>query len=132
MDYDDKKFQNVSKDGLKLGKDSKFKELKESFKELTTWWKKSLASYDEDVDDVKISNRLDNSPCVVVTSKYGWSANMERIMHSQTLTDAKKHAYMKGKRILEINPRHPIIKELRDRIVKDPEVTSRILWTFVL
>ncbi|KAJ4702138.1 heat shock protein 90, partial [Melia azedarach] len=119
MDYEDKKFQNVSKEGLKLGKDSKDKELKESFKELTKWWKGTLAS--ENVDDVKISNRLDNTPCVVVTSKYGWSANMERIMQSQTLSDASKQAYMRGKRVLEINPRHPIIKELRERVVKDPE-----------
>lgn len=121
MDYEDKKFQNVSKEGLKLGKDSKDKELKESFKELTKWWKGTLAS--ENVDDVKISNRLDNTPCVVVTSKYGWSANMERIMQSQTLSDASKQAYMRGKRVLEINPRHPIIKELRERVVKDPEVS---------
>ncbi|PSR99579.1 Endoplasmin like [Actinidia chinensis var. chinensis] len=119
MDYEDKKFQNVSKEGLKLGKDSKDKELKESFKELTKWWKGALAS--ENVDDVKISNRLSDTPCVVVTSKYGWSANMEKIMQSQTLSDASKQAYMRGKRVLEINPRHPIVKELRERVVKDPE-----------
>ncbi|KAL4280105.1 hypothetical protein GQ457_03G038080 [Hibiscus cannabinus] len=119
MDYDGKQFQNVSKEGLKIGKDSKNKELKESFKELTKWWKGALAS--ENVDEVKISNRLDNTPCVVVTSKFGWSANMERIMQSQTLSDASKQAYMRGKRVLEINPRHPIIKELRERVVKDPE-----------
>ncbi|KAM7517278.1 hypothetical protein LguiA_006861 [Lonicera macranthoides] len=119
MDYEDKKFQNVSKEGLKLGKDSKDKELKESFKELTKWWKGALAS--ENVDDVKISNRLADTPCVVVTSKFGWSANMERIMQSQTLSDASKQAYMRGKRVLEINPRHPIIKELRERVVKDSE-----------
>ncbi|KAL8172121.1 hypothetical protein V2J09_023925 [Rumex salicifolius] len=119
MDYEDKKFQNVSKEGLKLGKDSKAKELKESFKELTKWWKDTLVS--EKVDDVKISNRLADTPCVVVTSKYGWSANMERIMQSQTLSDASKQAYMRGKRVLEINPRHPIIKELRERVVIDPE-----------
>ncbi|TKY57623.1 Endoplasmin-like protein [Spatholobus suberectus] len=119
MDYEDKKFQNVSKEGLKLGKDAKDKELKESFKDLTKWWKNALSK--DNVDDVKISNRLDNTPCVVVTSKYGWSANMERIMQSQTLSDASKQAYMRGKRVLEINPRHPIIKELRERVVKNPE-----------
>ncbi|CAA0818553.1 Endoplasmin homolog [Striga hermonthica] len=122
MDYEDKKFQNVSKEGLKLGKNSKDKELKEEFKELTKWWKGALAS--ENVDDVKISNRLADTPCVVVTSKFGWSANMERIMQSQTLSDASKQAYMRGKRVLEINPRHPIIKELRERVVKDPEDES--------
>ncbi|XP_061363696.1 endoplasmin homolog [Gastrolobium bilobum] len=122
MDYEDKKFQNVSKEGLKLGKDSKDKELKESFKDLTKWWKNALSS--ENVDDVKISNRLDNTPCVVVTSKYGWSANMERIMQSQTLSDASKQAYMRGKRVLEINPRHPIIKVLRESVVNNPEDES--------
>ncbi|OWM74970.1 endoplasmin homolog [Punica granatum] len=122
MDYEDKKFQNVSKEGLKLGKDSKDKDLKESFKDLTKWWKGALAK--DNVDDVKVSNRLDNTPCVVVTSKYGWSANMERIMQSQTLSDSNKQAYMRGKRVLEINPRHPIIKELRERVVKDPEDES--------
>ncbi|KAK4751364.1 hypothetical protein SAY87_004846 [Trapa incisa] len=122
MDYEDKKFQNVSKEGLKLGKDSKDKDLKESFKDLTKWWKSALAK--DNVDDVKISNRLDNTPCVVVTSKYGWSANMERIMQSQTLSDAKQQAYMRGKRVLEINPRHPIIKELRERVVTNPEDDS--------
>ncbi|CAN7014286.1 unnamed protein product [Brassica rapa subsp. trilocularis] len=122
MDYEDKKFQNVSKEGLKVGKDSKVKELKEAFKELTKWWKESLAS--ENVDDVKISNRLADTPCVVVTSKFGWSANMERIMQSQTLSDANKQAYMRGKRVLEINPRHPIIKELKERVASDPEDES--------
>lgn len=121
MDYEDKKFQNVSKEGLKLGKDSKLKELKESFKDLTKWWKELLNS--EHVDSVKISNRLADTPGVVVTSKYGWSANMERIMQSQTLSDANKQNYMRGKRVLEINPRHPIIKELRDRVAQDSEVS---------
>ncbi|KAF9622771.1 hypothetical protein IFM89_034006 [Coptis chinensis] len=135
MEYEDKKFQNVSKEGVKLGKDSKDKELKESFKDLTKWWKDALVS--ENVDSVKISNRLDNSPCVVVTSKYGWSANMERIMQSQTLSDANKQAYMRGKRVLEINPRHPIIKELRERVVKDAEdetvkQTARLMYQTAL
>ncbi|KNA11816.1 hypothetical protein SOVF_131150 [Spinacia oleracea] len=135
MDYEDKKFQNVSKEGLKLGKDSKEKELKESYKELTKWWKGALAS--DKVDDVKISNRLANTPCVVVTSKFGWSANMERIMQSQTLSDANKQAYMRGKRVLEINPRHPIIKELRERVATDPEdegvtQTARLMYQTAL
>ncbi|CAA2958316.1 endoplasmin homolog [Olea europaea subsp. europaea] len=135
MDFEDKKFQNVSKEGLKIGKDSKDKELKESFKELNKWWKSALAN--ENIDDVKISNRLADTPCVVVTSKYGWSANMERIMQSQTLSDASKQAYMRGKRVLEINPRHPIIKELRERVVKDPEdenvkQTARLIYQTAL
>ncbi|KAJ0492875.1 putative Heat shock protein Hsp90 family [Helianthus annuus] len=122
MDYETKKFQSVSKEGLKLGKDSNDKEIKESFKELTKWWKETLAS--EDVDDVTISNRLADTPCVVVTSKYGWSANMERIMQSQTLSETGRQGYTRGKRVLEINARHPIVKELRERVAKDPEDAS--------
>ncbi|XP_078160941.1 chaperone protein htpG family protein [Carex rostrata] len=135
MDYEDKKFQNVSKEGLKLGKDSKLKDLKESFKELTNWWKDVLSS--ENVDSVKLSNRLADTPCVVVTSKYGWSANMEKIMQSQTLSDNKQAAYMKGKRVLEINPRHPIIKELKDKVAQDSEdvnikQTARLIYQTAL
>jgi heat shock protein beta len=126
MDYEDKKFQNVSKEGLKLGKDSKLKDLKESFKVLTDWWKKALDT--EGIDSVKISNRLHNTPCVVVTSKYGWSSNMEKIMQAQTLSDASKQAYMRGKRVLEINPKHPIVKELRDKVAQDSEVN---IWSLV-
>ncbi|CAN1323016.1 Endoplasmin homolog [Linum perenne] len=126
MDYEDKKFQNVSKEGVKIA-DSPNKELKETFKDLTKWWKGALASWN--VDDVKVSNRLADTPCVVVTNKYGWSGNMERIMHSQTLTDASKQAYMRGKRVLEINPRHPIVKELRERVAKDSEQDESVKAT---
>lgn len=70
MDYEDKRFQNVSKEGLKLGKDSKDKELKESLKELTKRWKGALAS--ENMDDMKISNRLaDKHIKVWLECKYG-------------------------------------------------------------
>ncbi|KAG2608527.1 hypothetical protein PVAP13_4NG326800 [Panicum virgatum] len=123
MDYEDKKFQNVSKEGLKLGKDSKLKDLKESFKELTDWWKKALES--ENVDSVKISNRLHNTPCVVVTSMYGCSANMEKIMQAQTLSDSSKQAYMRCKR------------ELCDKVAQDSESeglkqTARLVYQTAL
>jgi heat shock protein beta len=121
-EYEDKKFQNASKDDLKIGsKDekAKFKEVKESYKELTKWWKDLLVN--ENVESVKVSKRLANTPGVVVTSKFGWSANMERIMQAQTLADPSKQAYMRGKRILEINPRHPIIKELREKVALSSE-----------
>ncbi|XP_024394863.1 endoplasmin homolog [Physcomitrium patens] len=124
-EYEDKKFQNASKDDLKLGsKDekAKFKEIKESYKELTKWWKDLLSG--EMVEAVKVSNRLANTPAVVVTSKYGWSANMERIMQAQTLADPSKQSYMRGKRILEINPKHPIIKDLKEKISLSSEDDS--------
>ncbi|XP_021802966.1 endoplasmin homolog [Prunus avium] len=101
--------------------DYEVKELKESYKELTKWWKSALAIYD--VDDVKLSIRLADTPCVAVTSNFGWSANMEKIVQSQTLSDASKQACMRGKTLV-INPRHPIIKELQERVVKNTEDES--------
>ncbi|KAG0589015.1 hypothetical protein M758_2G239300 [Ceratodon purpureus] len=124
-EYEDKKFQNASKDDLKLGsKDekAKFKEVKESYKELTKWWKDLLSG--EMVEAVKVSNRLADTPAVVVTSKYGWSANMERIMQAQTLADPTKQSYMRGKRILEVNPNHPIIKDLKEKVALSSEDDS--------
>eukprot|EP00270_Netrium_digitus_P012098 TRINITY_DN38_c0_g1_i1.p1 TRINITY_DN38_c0_g1~~TRINITY_DN38_c0_g1_i1.p1 ORF type:complete len:894 (+),score=276.52 TRINITY_DN38_c0_g1_i1:247-2682(+) len=120
-EFDDKKFQNASKEDLKIGgkkeKESE-KELKESFKGLLDWWKDELGST---VEGVKVSNRLAETPCVVVTSKYGWSANMERIMSAQALGDSSKQSYMKGKKTLEINPRHPIVKQLKELVEADKE-----------
>ncbi|VVA19589.1 PREDICTED: heat shock [Prunus dulcis] len=74
---------------------------------------------------------------VAMTSNFGWSANMEKIMQSQTLSDASKQACMRGKRILVINPRYPIIKELHKRVVKNAEdesvkLTARLIYNFAL
>ncbi|CAI5494528.1 unnamed protein product [Closterium sp. Naga37s-1] len=121
-DFDDKKFQNASKEDLKLGgKKSKEKEkaMKEGFKDLLAWWKGQLGS--KEVEAVKLSERLASSPCVVVTSKYGWSANMERIMTSQALGDPSRQSYLKGRKILEVNPRHPIVQQLKELVAADPK-----------
>jgi molecular chaperone HtpG len=65
---------------------------------------------------VTISNRMVSSPCCVVTSEYGWSANMERIMKAQALRDPSTMGYMAAKKHLEINPDHKIIQQLRERV----------------
>ena len=80
-------------------------------------WKEILPS--EEVEAVKISNRLVTTPCSVVTSKYGWSANMERIMKAQALSDDGRMAYMRGRKTLEINPDNAIMQELRKRADAD-------------
>lgn len=126
-EYDDKKLQNASKDNLKLGgKDDKEKKsdkkLKELFKDLVAWWKEVLGSA---VSTVKVSSRLATSPAIVVTSQYGWSANMERIMRAQALGgDSQEKAYMKGMKTLEVNPRHPLVEQLRVKVEKDKDAEA--------
>merc|ERR1712099_90011 len=82
---------------------------------------------DKKVEKVVVSNRLVNSPCRIVTSQYGWTANMERIMKAQALRDTSTMGYMAAKKHLEINPDHSIVETLRakaeadknDKAVKD-------------
>ena len=121
-EFDDFKFSNASKDDLKFGDDTeaakaRLKKIKEEFKDFTKWWKEILPS--EEVEAVKISNRLVTTPCSVVTSKYGWAAHMERIMKAQALSDDGRMAYMRGRKTLEINPGHPIIKALKEKSEDD-------------
>jgi heat shock protein beta len=123
-EFDEYKFSNASKEDLKFGdaddaEKKRNKKIREMFKDFTKWWKDVLPS--DEVENVKISNRLVTTPCSVVTSKYGWSANMERIMKAQALSDDSRASYMRGKKTLEINPRHPLIKTLRERSIEDPE-----------
>ena len=123
-EFDDFKFSNASKEDLKFGDDTeaakaRLKKVKDEFKDFIKWWKEILPS--EDVEAVKISNRLVTTPCSVVTSKYGWSANMERIMKAQALSDDGRMAYMRGRKTLEINPGHPIIKTLKEKSEDDAD-----------
>ena len=68
-----------------------------------------------------VSAKLTSSPCAVSTGQYGYSANMERIMKAQTFADPNGKEHMAAKKTLEINPFHPIIKEMAARIAKDPQ-----------
>jgi heat shock protein beta len=111
---------DVSREDLALGDSEEDKKALEArsgeLKPLTDYMKKVLG---DKVEKVVLSSRLTNSPAVVVASKFGWSANMERIMRAQALGDARAAEYMRGKRVMEINPDHPIIANLKDRVEMD-------------
>merc|ERR1712232_411232 len=127
-DFEEKKLRNCSKEGLELGDDEdekkKFEEQKAAFEGLCTLVKEVLG---DKVEKVLVGSRMQESPCVLVTSEWGWSANMERIMKAQALRDSSMSSYMVSKKTLEMNPEHSIVVELKkradadksDRTVKD-------------
>ncbi|CAB3982901.1 heat shock HSP 90-alpha [Paramuricea clavata] len=119
-EYDGKKLVSVTKEGLELPEDDEEKkrreEQKAAFEELCKLIKEIL---DKKVEKVILSNRLVSSPCCIVTSQYGWSANMERIMKAQALRDSSTMGYMAAKKHLEINPDHSIIKALNKKVAED-------------
>ena len=127
-EYDGKQLVCVTKEGLELPEDEeekkKLEEDKAKYENLCKVMKDIL---DKKVEKVVISNRLVSSPCCIVTSQYGWSANMERIMKAQALRDNSTMGYMAAKKHLEINPDHKIVEQLKvkadadknDKSVKD-------------
>uniref|UniRef100_A0A914Z7K0 Heat shock protein 90 n=2 Tax=Tylenchina TaxID=6300 RepID=A0A914Z7K0_9BILA len=121
-EYEGKKLVSVTKEGLELPESEdekkKFEEDKVKYEDLCKVMKDIL---DKKVQKVTVSNRLESSPCCIVTSEYGWSANMERIMKAQALRDSSTMGYMASKKHLEINPEHSIIKNLRDRVAADKD-----------
>jgi heat shock protein beta len=112
--YDDLELVDVSKEGIELPggeEDAKKKEaLEGQFKDVIAFLKDTLG---ERVEKVVLSSRLLDSPCALVTSKFGWSANMERIMKAQSMGDARAMEYMRGRRILEVNPEHEVVAGIK-------------------
>jgi heat shock protein beta len=137
-DFDGKKFQNVAKEGLNLDDGEKSKEaheaLQKTFEPLTTWLKETALK--DKIEKAVVSQRLTKSPSAVVASAYGWSGNMERIMKSQAYAkahDPTQDFYANQKKTFEINPRHPVVKELLRRVEsnKDDEnalYTAQLLF----
>merc|ERR1712054_152967 len=126
-DFEEKKLKNCSKEGLDIEDEDdkkKLEEQKAAFEGLCTLVKEVLG---DKVEKVLVGTRMQESPCVLVTSEWGWSANMERIMKAQALRDSSMSSYMVSKKTLELNPEHSIVVELKkradadksDRTVKD-------------
>jgi len=120
-EFEGKKFQNVAKEGVKLDDSEKAKERKEAlekeFDPLLKWLKEDALK--EKIERATISERLLTSPCALVAPSYGWSANMERIMKSQAYQksgDSNVQYHSNQKKNLELNPRHPLVKELKRRV----------------
>ncbi|KAF9158832.1 heat shock protein 90 [Actinomortierella ambigua] len=119
-EYDGKKLISVTKEGLELEEDEDEKAAREAEEKAY----ESLCSQIKDilgdkVEKVIISNRISETPCVLVTGAFGWSANMERIMKAQALRDTSMSSYMASKKILELNPRNAIIKSLKSKVEAD-------------
>nr|AAR11781.1 heat shock protein 90 [Azumapecten farreri] len=133
-EYEGKTLVSVTKEGLELPEDE---EEKKRFEEATAEYeglcKVVKEILDKKVEKVTVSNRLVTSPCCIVTSQYGWSANMERIMKAQALRDSSTMGCMAAKKHLEINPDHAIIKSLKEKAgldKNDKSVKDLVLLLF--
>uniref|UniRef100_A0A4W3J7L6 Heat shock protein 90, alpha (cytosolic), class A member 1, tandem duplicate 1 n=1 Tax=Callorhinchus milii TaxID=7868 RepID=A0A4W3J7L6_CALMI len=119
-EFDGKTLVSVTKEGLELPEDEEEKKKQEekrsSYENLCKIMKDIL---EKKIEKVTVSNRLVSSPCCIVTSTYGWTANMERIMKAQALRDNSTMGYMAAKKHLEINPDHPIIATLKQKAEDD-------------
>jgi len=130
-EYDGKKLLCATKVGLDL-KDSedekkKFEEAKAKTEALCKLIKEVL---DDKVEKVVCSNRLETSPCCLVTGEYGWTARMEQIMKAQALRDSSQSMFMASKKTLEINPEHSIITALRAKAEenKSDKTVKDLIW----
>lgn len=130
-EFEGKKLLAATKEGLDIAEDADekaaFEEAKAKTESLCKLMKEVL---DDKVEKVVVSNRLADSPCVLVTGEYGWSANMERIMKAQALRDTTQSAYMMSKKTMEVNPTNSIITALRDKANADQsdKTVKDLIW----
>jgi molecular chaperone HtpG len=130
-EFEGKKFKNITKEGLQTAnteeEKKKAEELKQATENLCKVIKDTLG---DAVEKVVTSQRITDSPCVIVTGEYGWTAYMERIMKAQALRNNSMGSFMVSKKTLEINPEHPIVTELRKKADKDPndKTVKDLIW----
>ena len=130
-EYEGKKLLAATKEGLDIAQDDDEKAAFEAAKAKTESLCKLMKEVlDDKVEKVVVSNRLADSPCVLVTGEYGWSANMERIMKAQALRDTTQSAYMMSKKTMEVNPTNSIIVALREKADADQsdKTVKDLIW----
>merc|ERR1711907_740931 len=133
-DYEGKKFVSIQKADVKLDETEeekkKFTKLKDMYKPLTDWWKEKLTDLTEKgamkdagvkVEKVELSKRLTESPVVVVTSQFGYSAQQEKVMKAQSFQNKEQVGQMSGRKTLEINANHPVVADLLAKVKTDKE-----------
>ena len=110
-EYENKKFVDCSKENFALEETQeekeKFEEKKKQYSEFCEFIKKTLG---DKIEKAEISKRLDKTPCILSTTEYSWSANMQKIMQSQALSGNEMAMYMRSKKIMEINPETELIQ----------------------
>merc|ERR1712078_63939 len=133
-DYEGKKFVSIQKADVKLEETEeekkRFTKLKDMYKPLTDWWKEKLTDLTEKgamkdagvkIEAVSLSKRLTESPVVVVTSQFGYSAQQEKVMKAQSFQNKDQISMMSGRKTLEVNPNHPVVVDLLSKVKADKE-----------
>merc|ERR1712007_427319 len=133
-DYEGKKFVSIQKADVELDETEeekkRFSKLKDMYKPLTDWWKEKLTDLTEKgamkdagvkIEKVELSKRLTESPVVVVTSQFGYSAQQERVMKAQAFQNKDQLSMMSGRKTLEVNANHPVVVDLLSKIKADKD-----------
>merc|ERR1711966_207971 len=129
-EYDGKKLKAVTKEGLDIDTEDEKKKTEEQKAEFEPLCKLIKEVLGDKTEKVVVGTRIAESPCVLVTSEYGWSANMERIIKAQALRDSSMSSYMVSKKMMEINPNHSIMKELKSKAAADKsdKTVKGLIW----
>merc|ERR1711971_240814 len=138
-DYEGKKFVSIQKADVKLDETEeekkRFSKMKDMYKPLTDWWKDKLTDYTEEgamkdagvkIEKAELSKRLTESPVVVVTSQFGYSAQQEKIMKAQAFQNKDQIGMMSGRKTLEVNANHPVIVDLLAKVKADKEDAAAV------
>ncbi|KAJ3111697.1 hypothetical protein HDU96_005450 [Phlyctochytrium bullatum] len=139
-EYKGFKLQSLGKPGVVYGDEEKTKsdleKFQKDYEDLIDWLQKAL---EDVVEKVVISTRLTKSPTAILANEFGVSGNMERIMAAQALQSGDnfmRDYYSKLKKTLEINPYHPLIKGLKDKVAQGESDTlkeqARVLYEVTL